>query len=66
MYRHQIIGVYMIYVHIFSREKDTLWAWSFILVVIFNTFDNEPEGTIIMYLFIKYIWYDLKDIDVNN
>ena len=31
-----------------------------------NTFDNAAEGTNIMYSFIEYIFYDLKDIDVNN
>ena len=54
----------MIYVRIFSRENDTLLAWMFYSCC--NTFDNEVEGTIIMYSFIEYICYDLKDIDVNN
>ena len=36
------------------------------LDVFLNTFDNEAEGTIIMYSFIEYIYCDLKDIDVNN
>ena len=31
-----------------------------------NTYDNKAEVTIIMYSFIKYICYDLKDIDVIN
>ena len=38
----------------------------FILVVIFKYFDNEAEGTILMYPFIEYICYDLKDIAGNN
>ena len=31
-----------------------------------NIFDNEAEGTIIIYSFNEYICYDLKDIDVNH
>ena len=59
----------MIYVHTcaltgrtFSLEKHTLWAWMLYL----NTFVNDAEGTIIIYSFIEYICYDLKDTDVNH
>ena len=58
---------YMNHVNIFSREKDTLWAWMFYSYCNnLSTFDNEAEGTSILYSFIEYICYDLKDIDVNN
>ena len=36
------------------------------LLYYLNTFDNESECTLIMYSFIEYICYDLKDFDVNN
>ena len=51
--------------HIFTGK-----AYFMCLYVLFlkylNTFDNEAEGTIIIYSFSEYICYDLKDIDVNH
>ena len=64
----------MIYVHTctltgrkFSRSKHTLMCLDVLFLLKYlNTFDNEAEGTIIIYSFIECSCYDLKDIDVNH
>ena len=52
--------------NIFTGEAYFMGLDVLFLLYYLNTFDNEAEGTIIIYSFIEYICYDLKDIDVNQ
>ena len=58
--------IYDLSPHIFTGEGYFMGLDVLFLLKYLNTFDNEAEGNIIMYSFIEYIWYDLKDMDVNN
>ena len=66
--------MYIIYDHTcavtgrtFSQEKHILCAlFVLFLLQYLNNFNTEAEGTIMIYSFIEYICYDLKDIDVNE
>ena len=56
----------MIYVTYFTGEGYVMGLDVLFLLYYLSRFDNEAEDTIIMYLFIEYICYDLKVIDINN
>ena len=52
--------------HIFTGEAYFMCMNVLFLLWYLNTFDIEAERTNIIYSFIEYICYDLKDIDVNH
>ena len=52
--------------HIFTGEGYFICLDVLFLLWYLNTSDNEAEGTFIIYLFIEYIRYDLKYIDVSH